>query len=131
MAKTKEELDEIKNKLAEVSSGLKELTPEELKEVTGGSCYDMQYCDKESDVQFLFKVGDTVEVSNWFYIGTVRCKITAIKAEWREADSSGGPGMPGTAWHNAGYVDKYYCQEEEEHWYFHNDWKMRDEIQKK
>lgn len=130
MSKSKEELEEIKDKLLEVTKNLKELTSEELKEVTGGECYEMDYYDNENAVKFLFKVGDTVEVSNWFYVGTVKCKITAVKVEWEEGDCSGGPGMPGSAWHYAGYVDKYYCEEVENHWYFSNGWKTRDEIQK-
>lgn len=129
MAKTKEELKEINNKLEEINNAFKELTPEELNEVKGGVCHEMEYFDKESSVNFIFNVGDTVEVMNWFYIGSVKCKITAVTVEWEEGDCSGGPGMPGSAWHYAGFVDKYYCQEEESHWYFSNGWKTRDEIQ--
>ena len=37
MAKTKEELDALKEEVNNVNEKLKELTPEELEQVTGGS----------------------------------------------------------------------------------------------
>ena len=37
MAKTKEELNKIKNEVESVNNKLHELTPEELEQVTGGS----------------------------------------------------------------------------------------------
>lgn len=131
MAKTQEELKELKEKYDSLTSKLKELNDDDLKQVVGGSFYDMEYFEKESDVKYLFKVGDVVEVRTLFYIGTVQCTITAVKSEWDESSSDGAPGVPGSAWYDAGFVDKYYCQEKESHWYFPNDWYTRDMIQKK
>ena len=41
MSKTKEELNKIKEEVESISEKLKELTPEELEQVTGGVEFDI------------------------------------------------------------------------------------------
>ena len=106
-----------------------ELTDEELSGVTGGDYYSTERYKSKENVEYIFEVGDIVEVRNWFYIGTVRCRITEVKIEWDEVCNTGAPGMPGTAFYDAGWIDKYYCQELENHWYFPNDWYPRSMLQ--
>ena len=53
MAKTQEELNELKNEYETLSSKLKELNEDELKQVTGGVAYD----DAKSRI-IMFHKGD-------------------------------------------------------------------------
>ena len=131
MAKTREELDTIRNDCIEVSKKLRELSEEELSAVTGGSFYSKEYYGTREAVQFVHQPGDIVEVSTIFGFGTtVQCRISEVKIVWDEIQNSGAPGMPGTAYYNSGYVDMYYCEELEYHWHFPNGWKSRNEIEK-
>ena len=131
MAKTKEELEALKREYSRITSGLKELSDDELSQVTGGSYYSREYYKNENEVQFLFNIGDEVEVRNWFYIGTVRCKVVGRKKEYEFIENTGAPGMPGGAYYNEGWVDYYDCQELESHWWFPNGWYDRSMIEKK
>ena len=106
-----------------------ELGNSALEKVCGGSFYTNEYYASKSAVQFIFKVGDVVEVQNWFGIGTVSCRIVAVEAEEVSCGSTGVPGMAGSASMHHGWIDKYYCQEQESHWYFPNGWYTRDMLQ--
>lgn len=123
--------EKVKNKFDETDVyEVSELTENVLKQVAGGSPYRREYYKTPGEVQFIHKVGDIVEVENWFGFGTVRCKICEIKAEYRSLDNSGAPGMGGTSCHRDGYVDLYRCEELESHWYFSNGWYSRDGLEK-
>ena len=98
-----------------------ELTPEELEMINGGEFYDKKFYPNANDVVFNAKVGDIVEVRNIFYIGTVQCKITAVKTEYESIMNTGAPGIPGGPSYD-GYIAMYYCESVEGHWYFFDGW---------
>lgn len=106
------------------------LTDEELADVSGGKFYSLELFKNKSDVNYLFKVGDIVEVKNWFLVGTVRCRITGVRTEWQViGGNTGGPGMVDGDCQKEGWADSYYCQELESHWYFSNGWCGRDMLE--
>ena len=130
--KSKEELEELEA-LKEELTALREqraaLTDEELVQVNGGEYYTREFWKKDKDVQFLFKVGDKVEVSAPFWFGTVHCEITALKTEFTSIHNTGIPGVAGSVSMEEGYTDYYYCQETEYHWHFPNGWYPRNSIE--
>jgi len=98
------------------------LNDDELATVTGGTdWYDQKLWSSKTSVQYLFKVGDTVEVaSGWGFGTTVRCKIVALGIGYFSLANGG----------NA-YFDTYYCENEEYTWWFYDGWKTRDLIEKR
>lgn len=105
-----------------------EVTDEGLSAINGGAFYDRGGVSDLSKLNFVAKAGDIVEVaSGWGFGSTVRCVIV----ETRINESHFG------ITNSAGYVvedictyyDEYKVQELESHWYFHNGWKDRDDIE--
>lgn len=130
MAKTKEELDALKQECLSLNEKLKELSEDELKEISGGQYHDNVYWEKESQASYLFNIGQEVEVHSGWLFGTVRCKITDRRIVWYETNNTGGPGI--YVANVRGYRDEYKVKEIENHWYFYLDeeWLPRNEIQK-
>ena len=54
---------------------VKELSDDDLDDVTGGSNLTLHFFDKEEDVRYIFFVGDIVYVKENIFTKTVRCKI--------------------------------------------------------
>ena len=127
--KTQEELNALKAEFEAVKKKVTELSEEELAQVNGGEYYTREFWNKKEDVQFLFKVGDKVEVSAPFWFGTVHCEITAVKSEFTSIHNTGTPGIPGSVYMAEGYTDYYYCKEIEYHWHFPNGWYPRNSIE--
>lgn len=113
----------------EINNNHVELNDEKLKDVAGGSFYSLKFYKTPEEVQFVHKIGDTVEIKTIFGIGTVRCRITDVKADYFELNNSGFPGIPGSTNFAWGYIDLYFCEELESHWHFRNEWKRRSEIE--
>ena len=129
MAKTQDELNLLKEEYESLVSKAKELSDDELKEITGGSYYDDEYHENQSDVSYIFNIGDEVEVASGWLFGTVRCKVVGRRIRWFETNNTGGPGI--YALNVRGYRDEYQIQELESHWYFYmnGDWLPRSSIQ--
>lgn len=127
--KTKEELEEIKKEKDALESRIKELSDDELKQVSGGSYPDNVYWENESDVKYIHNIGDEVEVYSGWLFGTVRCKIVDRHIVWFETHNTGAPGVP--AFNVEGYRDEYKVKELVSHWYFYYDdeWVPRNDIQ--
>lgn len=100
-----------------------------LEQVAGGGYYASEHYTSESDVKYVVNVGDVVQVRNWFMIGTVTCRVTAVKAA-KNGYNTGAPGMPGSA-NSGGWVDMYYCEETESCWYFPSGWYTRDMLEER
>lgn len=98
-----------------------------LEQVTGGGYYTKEFYTTEGEVKFVVNVGDVVQVQNWFLIGTVTCRVTAVKAVKVDCNT-GVPGQPGSA-SSGGWVDMYYCEKTESCWYFPNSWYTRDGLE--
>lgn len=98
-----------------------------LEQVSGGGYYPKEFYANENDVEFVVNVGDIVQVQNWFLIGTVTCRVTAVKT-MECGSNTGAPGMPGSA-RSGGWVDMYYCEETESCWYFPSGWYTRDALE--
>ena len=96
----------------------------EAEKVVGGDYYKLEKFGREGEVKHIFKVNDIVEV--WAAPGgcTVRCRIIKLGTDLvhESISSLGSAGY-------SRYIDTYYCEELEEHWYFHNGWKNRSDIQ--
>ena len=129
MAKSQEELNEIRDQYLSLTAKAKELSEDELVQITGGRFYDDEYHENQSDVTYIFNIGDEVEVNSGWLFGTVRCKVVDRKIVWFETHNTGAPGIP--AFNVRGYRDEYLVQELEDHWYFYlnNEWLPRNEIQ--
>ena len=110
-------------------SKVKELSDDELKQISGGRYPDNVYYKNESDVKYVHNIGDTVEVYSGWLFGTVRCRITDRRVVWYETHNTGGPGI--YALNVRGYRDEYKVHEIEDHWYFYlnDDWLPRDDIE--
>ena len=115
------------NKLPE---GVVELTDEQAKEAVGGlfdTFNDMKYFDLNEPVQFIYNVGDIVQVARFGGLGTVECKITALQdAETYET-------QPVSSQHThyiPRHCDQYYCvQTNPPHCGFSDGWKNRSDIE--
>lgn len=129
MAKTQEELNDIKKELRSFAAKVQELSDEELKEITGGEYYDLECHEKQSDVTYLFDIGNEVEVNSGWGFGTVRCKVVGRRIAWYETNTTGTPGI--YVANVRGYRDEYQVYELENHWYFYlnNEWLPRSDIQ--
>ena len=131
MSKTQKELNEIKNEYQSFTSKAKELSDDELKEITGGSYYDNEYHANKADASYLFNVNEEVEVYSGWLFGTVRCKIVDRRIVWYETHNTGAPGIP--ACNISGYRDEYKVQELKDHWYFYlnDEWIPRNDIERR
>ncbi len=98
------------------------LTDEELEMINGGTeWYSQKLWLDRSKVQYIFNVGDTVEVASGFGFGTtVKCEIKELGIGYFSLANGG----------NA-YFDTYYCENKEYTWYFYDGWKTRDLIEKR
>lgn len=106
------------------------LTDEQLENTVGGEYYNPLYSVNKDDIDYLFEIGDTVEVSAGYGFGiTVRSKITDRRIVWFDTPGTGPLGCIG--FH--GYRDEYFCvAEDEPFWYFcDEEWRTRDEIEKR
>ena len=130
MPKTKEELEALKKEKDSLMSKINELTDDELKQISGGTYNESVYYENESDVSYIYEIGEEVEVYSGWLFGTVRCRIVDRHIVWFETHNTGGPGI--YALNVRGYRDEYKVQELEDHWYFYlnNEWLPRDDIQK-
>ena len=128
--KTKEELETIKKERDSLLSKVKELSEDELKQISGGAYHENVYYKNENDVKYIHNIGDTIEVYSGWLFGTVRCKIVDRRVVWYETHNTGGPGI--YASNVRGYRDEYKVQEIENHWYFYlnNEWLPRNDIEK-
>lgn len=122
---TEADLDEFASTLTE---GTEPVTDEGLAAINGGAFYESGGFSTLEKLNFVAKAGDIVEVaSGWGFGSTVRCVVV----ETRINESHFG------ITNSAGYVvedictyyDEYKVQELESHWYFHNGWKDRDDIE--
>ena len=129
MAKTKEELEQLKKEYRALVSKAKELSDDELREISGGLYYTDEYHKNKSDVSFLFNVGDYVEVYSGWMFGTVHCRIEDRRIVWYETSNTGAPGV--YVGDVKGYRDEYLVKETEDHWFFYlnNEWVRRKDIQ--
>ena len=130
MPKTKEELEKIRKEKESLMSKIKELSDDELKQISGGAYHETVLFKNESDVNYIFNVGDIVQVYSGWLFGTVACRITDRHIVWYETHNTGGPGI--YAINVSGYRDEYKVQELESHWYFYynDEWLPRDDIEK-
>ena len=129
MAKTKEELAELKKEIESFQSKIEELSDEELKQISGGTYHANVYFKNRSEVTYIHNIGDIVEVYSGWLFGTVRCKIVGRRVVWYETHNTGGPGIYVS--NVSGYRDEYQVQELESHWYFYfnGEWMPRDNIE--
>ena len=106
----------------------RELTEEEAAQVSGGQFYTTRYWKDKNDVEYIFEVGQEVEVaSGWGFGTTVRCRITNRRVEYFRTTSPGPLGTP-LVW---GYRDEYFCEAIDPPFYFLGDkcWRYRGEIE--
>ena len=107
----------------------RELTETEAEKVTGGEFNTTIYWKKEDEVEFIYEIGDEVEVaSGWGFGTTVRCGITDRKANFFRPTTVGPLGTPIVY----GYRDEYFCEALDPPFYFIGDksWRFRSEIEK-
>ena len=130
MAKTKEELEVLKKERDSLMSKVKELSDDELKQISGGAYHEAVFWEHESDATYIHNVGDIVEVYSGWLFGTVQCRIVDRHIDWYETHNTGSPGT--YAPNVRGYRDEYLVQSTESHWYFYlnNEWLPRDDIEK-
>ena len=65
----------MEEKNTKLNNTVKELSDDELNNVTGGSNFTLHFFDKEEDVRFIFFPGDTVYVKESFFHTTKRCVV--------------------------------------------------------
>lgn len=121
-------MEDKENKLPE---GAVELTDAQIGEVVGGlgdEFNKMVYFEIGKPVEFIYNVGDIVEVAWFGGIGTVECKITAVQdAEIYETEAVSSQHTHYTLRH----CDQYYCvQTNPSHFGFTDGWKTRNDIEK-
>ena len=130
MKKTKEELELLKKETDALMTKVKELSEDELKEISGGKYHETVLFQNESDVNYIYNIGDYVQVYSGWLFGTVLCRVVDRHIVWYETHNTGAPGI--VAANVRGYRDEYKVQEVEDHWYFYlnDEWLPRDDIEK-
>ena len=112
-------------------AGTAELTDEQAKEVVGGlfdTFNSMKYFDLNEPVQFIYNIGDEVEVSWFGGIATVHCRIDAVQEI--EVDEAQIVSSQHTHYVHR-HCDQYYCvQTNPPHFGFSDGWKYRSDIEK-
>lgn len=101
------------------------LKDEELENITGGEYYTLGSSYDSKDVQYIFNVGDIVEVASGWGFGTVRCRIVERRIGEREE-----PTGDLRFWGKKYYFEEYKVEPLESHWYFYREWVSRSLIQK-
>ena len=91
------------------------LNDEELNSVVGGAYNQMVYSKNESDVKFIYNIGDMVEV--------------AVNAAFGFATQSARVTDREVHWDCGAFYDAYYCQMTEEHWYCQSGWRARYKLE--
>ena len=111
--------------------GAAELTDEEAKNIVGGigdEFNKMVYFEIGKPVEYIYSVGEEVEVAWFGGIGTVRCKITAVRDE--EVYETQTVSSQHTHYIKR-HCDQYYCvQLYPSHAFFSDGWKNRSDIEK-